>query len=501
MHRFSFNEGIRGLSDLNKHISHDISDVESTYTDNFREPTQRPDSASPSCSTPLATNTEYQCNFTSPVSPLRIPISASTTTYSCAQNPPKSRSSGFVRSIRTAVSVSPGYGQPARSGRGVIPPYEETKLSRPKSSLSRMASKYFIDPIRRSALPTMSHRLFNIIKQEKYYQDDIRNAAAARREISRAFAEWGSRCVDNSVVAVTEGMRILFAQLSNADAIFAKDLDRYRAELKLIRDTESSISPIQKSSNASMQDIAKAKANPHFSAQKLRILEQEYERLQIQESMAWNQLFIVTHNGLRHALQLYFKSMADKAKRDSIIAEHGMRLADALTLIEDSDTGAAVSELCSRNTSDVISENIDDMVKHIVESLNNLLLSNDETDAQSCFDQYSTAGIRSVECDASIASDAYVDRSSPSQRQGTSGINLISISSPTASNVPTNVSVREHSAAMCDIENTYHMQSRITRSDANTDYSSKENIGVLEADRIKREWASSRFQAHEQNYI
>ena len=137
--------------------------------------------------------------------------------------------------------------------------------------------------------PELSKRLFKLIKMENHSIGAHDAAGRERVGIASQLSDWGEATGDDAVSEVSDKVGVLMAELGEQETTFAENLEDYRAVLKQIRNTESSVQPSRDNKSKVTDEIAKLKYKDPQSP-KIAQLEQELVRAEAENLVAEAQL-------------------------------------------------------------------------------------------------------------------------------------------------------------------------------------------------------------------
>lgn len=146
-----------------------------------------------------------------------------------------------------------------------------------------------MDAIRVIQQPELSKKLFALIKTENRAIGAYETAARERISIATQLSEWGESTGDDAISDLSDKLGVLLAELGEQETIYVQNLEDYRAVLKQIRNTESSVQPCRDNKAKVADEIHKLK-HKEPSSGKLVSLEQELVRAEAQTLVAEAQL-------------------------------------------------------------------------------------------------------------------------------------------------------------------------------------------------------------------
>ncbi|KZF24402.1 hypothetical protein L228DRAFT_245329 [Xylona heveae TC161] len=179
--------------------------------------------------------------------------------------------------------------------------------------------------------PELSRKLFKMIKTENHVINAYEAASRERVAIGTQLSEWGESTGDDSVSEIADKLGVVLAEIGEQEDVFAQNLEDYRAVLKQIRNTESSVQPSRDHKTKVADEIQKLK-NKEPQSTKLVQLEQELVRAEAQNLVAEAQLTNVTRQKLKEAYDIHFAATIERAEKQIMLARHGRRL---LNLLDD----------------------------------------------------------------------------------------------------------------------------------------------------------------------
>lgn len=179
--------------------------------------------------------------------------------------------------------------------------------------------------------PELSKKLFKLIKMENHAIGAHDAAGRERMGIASQLSDWGEATGDDAVSEVSDKVGVLLAELGEQETTFAENLEDYRAVLKQIRNTESSVQPSRDNKSKVTDEIAKLKYKDPQSP-KIALLEQELVRAEAENLVAEAQLTNVTRQKFKEAYDRQFAATIERAEKQIILARHGRRL---LNLLDD----------------------------------------------------------------------------------------------------------------------------------------------------------------------
>lgn len=98
----------------------------------------------------------------------------------------------------------------------------------------------------RSAVPgqaELSKKMNKMIKSENHAISAYDTAGRERVALAQQLSEWGESTGDDAVSEISDKMGVLLAEIGEQEDVFAQGLEEYRAVLKQIRNTETSVQP------------------------------------------------------------------------------------------------------------------------------------------------------------------------------------------------------------------------------------------------------------------
>lgn len=163
--------------------------------------------------------------------------------------------------------------------------------SRKKDDHHKEASKhtFSIATLRGIQQADLSKKLFKLIKTENHAIGAIESAGRERLSIASQLSDWGESTNDDAISDVSDKLGVLMSEIGEQEDLFAQNLEDYRAILKQIRNTESSVQPSRDHKSKISDEIQKLKYKEPTSP-KLVTLEQELVRAEAQNLVAEAQL-------------------------------------------------------------------------------------------------------------------------------------------------------------------------------------------------------------------
>jgi hypothetical protein len=163
--------------------------------------------------------------------------------------------------------------------------------SRKKDDRHKEPSKHHfsIATLRGVQQAELSKKLFKIIKTENHAIDAYETAGRERLSIASQLSDWGESTNDDSISDISDKLGVLMSEIGEQEDLFAQNLEDYRAILKQIRNTESSVQPSRDNKAKISDEIQKLKYKEPTSP-KLVTLEQELVRAEAQNLVAEAQL-------------------------------------------------------------------------------------------------------------------------------------------------------------------------------------------------------------------
>jgi hypothetical protein len=98
----------------------------------------------------------------------------------------------------------------------------------------------------RSAVPgqaELSKKMNKMIKSENHAISAYDTAGRERVGLAQQLSEWGESTGDDALSEISDKMGVLLAEIGEQEDVFAQGLEEYRAVLKQIRNTETSVQP------------------------------------------------------------------------------------------------------------------------------------------------------------------------------------------------------------------------------------------------------------------
>lgn len=131
--------------------------------------------------------------------------------------------------------------------------------------------------------------MFKIIKTENRVIGAYETAAREQMDIAKQLSLWGEATGDDAVSDISDKLGVLLSELGEQEYNYVENLEDYRAILKHIRNTESSVQPSRNNKAKIADEIYKVK-NKEPSSNRLASLEQELVRAEAQTLVAEAQL-------------------------------------------------------------------------------------------------------------------------------------------------------------------------------------------------------------------
>ncbi|KAL8727772.1 MAG: hypothetical protein Q9166_005827 [cf. Caloplaca sp. 2 TL-2023] len=173
--------------------------------------------------------------------------------------------------------------------------------------------------------PELSKKLFKIIKSENHAIGAYESASRERISIASQISDWGEATGDDSISDISDKIGVLLSEMGEQEDLFAQNLEDYRAVLKQIRNTESSVQPSRDNKAKITDEIQKLKYKEPQST-KLVQLEQELVRAEAQNLVAEAQ----TRQKLKEAYDLHSAAVIERAEKQILLARHMRRLVQLL---------------------------------------------------------------------------------------------------------------------------------------------------------------------------
>jgi len=177
--------------------------------------------------------------------------------------------------------------------------------------------------------PELSKKLYKIIKTESHAIGAYDSAGRERAAIASQLSDWGESTGDDSISDISDKIGVLLSEIGEQEDLFAQNLEDYRAVLKQIRNTESSVQPSRDHKAKIADEIQKLKYKEPTST-KLVTLEQELVRAEAQNLVAEAQLTNITRQKLKEAYDIHFAAVIERAEKQIILARHGRRVVNLL---------------------------------------------------------------------------------------------------------------------------------------------------------------------------
>jgi hypothetical protein len=137
--------------------------------------------------------------------------------------------------------------------------------------------------------PELSKKIFKLIKSENHAIGAYESAGRERIAIATQLSDWGEATEDESVSDISDKLGVLLSEIGEQEDSFAQNLEEYRALLKAIRNTESSVQPSRDNKLKIQDEIQKLRYKEPESP-KIVQLEQELVRAEAQNLVAEAQL-------------------------------------------------------------------------------------------------------------------------------------------------------------------------------------------------------------------
>jgi small-conductance mechanosensitive channel len=137
--------------------------------------------------------------------------------------------------------------------------------------------------------PELSKKLFKLIKTENHVIAAYEDASRERLSVASQLSDWGEATADDAVSELSDKLGVLLSEIGEQEDAFAQNLEDYRAILKQIRNTESSVQPSRDHRSKITDEIQKLKYKDPQST-KLVQLEQELVRAEAENLVAEAQL-------------------------------------------------------------------------------------------------------------------------------------------------------------------------------------------------------------------
>ncbi|KAI9868661.1 MAG: hypothetical protein M1813_004511 [Trichoglossum hirsutum] len=185
--------------------------------------------------------------------------------------------------------------------------------------------------LRGNMQPELSKKLFKLIKTENHVIAAYEDASRERLSVASQLSDWGEATADDAVSELSDKLGVLLSEIGEQEDAFAQNLEDYRAILKQIRNTESSVQPSRDHRSKITDEIQKLKYKDPQST-KLVQLEQELVRAEAENLVAEAQLTNITRQKLKEAYDMHFAATIERAEKQIILARHGRRL---LNLLDD----------------------------------------------------------------------------------------------------------------------------------------------------------------------
>ncbi|KAI9733913.1 MAG: hypothetical protein M1834_002568 [Cirrosporium novae-zelandiae] len=179
--------------------------------------------------------------------------------------------------------------------------------------------------------PELSKKLFKIIKTENHVVAAHETAGRERVSVASQLSDWGESTGDDGVSDIADKLGVILSEVGEQESLFAENLEDYRAVLKQIRNTQSSVQPSRTHKAKVSDEIQKLKYKDPTNT-KLVQLEQELVRAEAQNLVAEAQLSNITRQKLKEAYDVQLQAIIERAEKQIILARHGRRL---LNLLDD----------------------------------------------------------------------------------------------------------------------------------------------------------------------
>ncbi|KAF1816017.1 hypothetical protein P152DRAFT_107795 [Eremomyces bilateralis CBS 781.70] len=208
-----------------------------------------------------------------------------------------------------------------------------SKASKHSVLSSKSNLRHFsVDTLRGMQQPTISRKIFRLIKSEKYAIRAAKLAGRERAAIAQQLTEWGEDTDDHAVSQVSDKVAVLLLEIANQEEGYADQLEEYRSLLKQIRNMENSVVPVREKH---------AKLNDEFEKLKLKEpnsprgpqLQNELTRSEAGYLVTEAQLNNVTRQTFKRAIDLHIRAVFERAEKQAILARHAHEM---LGLLDDS---------------------------------------------------------------------------------------------------------------------------------------------------------------------
>lgn len=205
----------------------------------------------------------------------------------------------------------------------------KAKLGRSNKGTEPSSHRFTVNTLRGNVQPDLSKKMFKIIKTENYVVNAHESAAKERIAIASQISEWGEATGDDAISDISDKAGVLYAEMGEQEQNYAEQLEEYRALLKAIRNTESSIQPSIDHKAKLTDEIAKLKYKEPESP-KLVQLEQELVRAEAESLVGQAQLTNITRQKFKQALDVHTAAIMERAEKQIILAKHMRELVSLL---------------------------------------------------------------------------------------------------------------------------------------------------------------------------
>ena len=119
----------------------------------------------------------------------------------------------------------------------------KSKLTGGKDDKSAPKHRFTVASIKGTQQPELSKKLYKMIKSENHAISAHETAARERGGIAQQLSDWGEGTEDETISDISDKLGVMLAEIGEAEQQYAQGLEDYRAILKQIRNTESSVQP------------------------------------------------------------------------------------------------------------------------------------------------------------------------------------------------------------------------------------------------------------------
>ena len=149
--------------------------------------------------------------------------------------------------------------------------------------------RFTVASLRGTVQPELSKKLFKLIKSENLVIHAYDSAGREQQSIASQLSDWGEETGDEAISEISDKIGVLLAEIGEQEDQYAQNLEDFRAVLKQIRNTESSVQPSRDNKAKTSDEIQKLKYKDASSA-KIPQLEQELVRAEAENLVAEAQL-------------------------------------------------------------------------------------------------------------------------------------------------------------------------------------------------------------------